>query len=259
MTKKTIVLYVILLLPFLSCRNEAAKKNEELRVTDMHVFGDSLAHSIAGNTTFKQLASSPNSVIATGSDRYRLLTLYKVNPQGDRNIQYYESSSYDRYKEIKEDDDFRYFMPGMDIIAGYNLVNVGHYDVDKDTLTYFFQKPVLVKTLYFPGVKRDSLYRKPVSRNYYLVSVYDEDTNNDSLINKRDLRRMYHFDERNLLKTPLLPSRYSAVKSVYDYKLDAMYIYARFDENGNGIPEKTEPVAIFMIRLNNPTVVRKVI
>ncbi len=256
---KTIVLYVILLLPFLSCRNEATKKNEELRVADMHAFGDSLTHSIAGNTTFKQLASSPNSVIPTGSDEYRLLTVYKVNPQGDRNIQFYEGSSYRSYSRLEEDDDFRYFMPGMDIIAGYNLINIGHYNVDKDTLTYFFQKPVLVKTLYFPGVNRDSLYRKPVSRNYYLVSVYDEDTNNDSLINKKDMRRMYHFDEGNTRKTSLLPPRYSAINSEYDYKLDAMYIYARFDENGNGIPEKTEPVAIFMIRLNNPTVVRKVI
>jgi hypothetical protein len=242
-----------------SCRDDVSKKEEVLSIGDSHQFGDSLVHSISGNTSFNQLFSSPNTVLLTGSDRFRLLTIYKVNPKSDRNIQFYESSSYNSYQDIDEDDDFRYFMPGMDIINGYNLVNVGLYDVENDSLTYFFQKPVLIKTLYFPGVKRDSLYRKPVSRNYYLVSVYDEDTNNDSLLNKRDLRRMYHFDEINSRKTRLLPLGYSAIKSTYDYKLDAMYIYARFDENGNGIPEKNEPVSIFMLRLNDPVKVRKII
>ncbi len=253
------VLFAILIMLFASCRNNASKKEEVLNIADLHQFGDSLTHSIAGNTTFNQVVSSPNTVLLTGSDRFRLLTIYKVNPKSDRNIQFYEGTSYNSYKDIEEDDDFKYFMPGMDIINGYNLVNIGHYDVEKDTLTYFFQKPVLIKTLYFPGVKQDSLYQKPVSRNYYIVSVYDEDTNNDSLINKRDLRRMYHFDENNSRKTRLLPPGYSAIKSSYDYKNDAMYIYVRFDENGNGIPEKNEPVSIFMLRLNDPIRIRKII
>jgi hypothetical protein len=254
------ILAAVLLVLLASCRSGESKKSEELRVADVQQqFGDLQAHSIADNTSFNQLASSPSTVLLTGNDRFRLVTVYKTNPGKDRNIEIYEGTTYSSWGRIEDDGDFRYFMPGMDVISGYNLVNIGHYDVEKDTLTYFFAKPVLIKNLYFPGLMQDSLYCKPVSRNYYMVSVYDEDTNSDSLINRHDLRRMYHFDEGMTQQTPLLPPGYSAIKSNYEYKLDAMYIYARFDENGNGTPEKTEPVAVFMLRLYDPTTVRRVI
>lgn len=228
-------------------------------MADNHSPSETLTSSIAGDRPAERWNSSPNSVLLTGNDRFRLLTVYKLPPETDRNIQFDEETSYNPYVRINSDADFRYFMPGMDIVGGYNLVNVAHYDTERDTLTYFFAKPVLIKTLYFPGVERDSLHRKPVVRHYYMVSVYDADTNNDSLINRRDLRRMYHFDERNTCRTPLLPPRYSAIKSSYDYRLDAMYIYARFDANSNGTPETHEPVSVFMLPLDDPLRIRKII
>jgi hypothetical protein len=36
-----------------------------------------------------------------------------------------------------------------------------------------------------------------------------------------------------------------------------MYIYTRHDANNNGIPEKDEPIAIYWVRLNDPTVEKR--
>ncbi|MDR3235724.1 MAG: hypothetical protein LBT48_03230 [Prevotellaceae bacterium] len=126
-------------------------------------------------------------------------------------------------------------------------------------LSYFFDNHVLIRTLYFPGVRSDSLNRQPVARNYFLVSVYDEDTNRDSLITTKDLRKFYHIDRLNTQKTQLIPSGYSAIRSDYDFQNDVMYIYARYDVNDNGTPEKNEPVAIYWIKLSDPTVIGKII
>jgi hypothetical protein len=50
----------------------------------------------------------------------------------------------------------------MDLIIGYNLINIAHYIPEKDNLSYFFKKPVIVRNLYFPCVKNDSLYGQPI-------------------------------------------------------------------------------------------------
>jgi hypothetical protein len=89
--------------------------------------------------------------------------------------------------------------------------------------------------------------------------VYDEDTNQDLLINTKDLRKFYHIDQFNTKKTQIIPRDYSAIRSTYDYKNDIMYIYTRYDANKNGMPDKEEPVAIYWIRLSEPTIVKKMI
>jgi hypothetical protein len=139
------------------------------------------------------------------------------------------------------------------------MINMGHHDIETEKLSFIFEHPVLIRTFYFPGIKSDSLNHKPVMRDYFLVSVYDEDTNQDSLINTKDLRKFYHIDRFNTKKTQIIPCDYSAIRSTYDYKNDIMYIYARYDTNKNGMPEKEEPVAIFWIRLSEPTIVKKMI
>ncbi|HSD13711.1 MAG TPA: hypothetical protein VLB74_03610 [Flavobacterium sp.] len=256
---------VIAMFSFLqSCNNTKDKKAEELTMREVETENefDSLKYSLKRNTSFNQLTTSSNSVLLTGIDRVRLLTIYKVNPKNDRNIQYNEGTTYSNDYEAEnenEEDLFNYFMPGIDIINGYNMINVGHYDLEKEKMSYLFQKPVLIKTLYFPGVKKDSLNNVPIKRNFFMVSVYDEDTNKDSLINKKDLRKIYHFDELNSKRTQLIPNQYSAIRSTYDYKNDIYYIYSRFDSNKNGKPDKNEPVSIFWIRLSEPTVVKKMI
>lgn len=220
---------------------------------------DSIKYSITKNSTFQKLNSSFNSVVITGMHDVRLLTFYKIKPKTDRNINFNYSSSYEYEYYQDEIGKYRYFIPGMDIINGYNLINIGHYNIENEKLSYFFNKPVLIKTLYFPGEKPDSLGGIEVKRDFFFVSVYDDDTNNDSLINNKDLRRFYHIDKFNTHKTKLLPDNYSAVRSTYDYQNDIFYIYARHDSNKNGRPESFENMAIFWLKLTEPTILKRMI
>jgi hypothetical protein len=244
------------LLASVSC-SEPAKEGEQLSILEYRQHGETSAMDSLSASRF---VSSPNTVLLTGMDRFRLVPVYKISPNSDRNIDFYRETSYnDNDYYTKNEGDYRYFMPGMDIIYGYNMINMGHYDVETERLTMMFDHPVLIRTFYFPGVKSDSLNHLPVTRNYFLVSVYDEDTNHDSLINTKDMRKFYHIDRFNSKKTQIIPPAYSAIRSTYDYKNDIMYIYARYDSNGNGTPEKEEPVAICWIRLNEPTTAKMIL
>jgi len=253
-------LIIFLAIGIVSCGGKTDTKEQELTLNEVESMGSDSARSGLNNgSSFNQINTAPNEILLTGIDRVRLFTLYKIKQGQDRNILYDEGTSYYEHPENDQEDFHKYFMPGIDIIHGYNLVNIGHYNLDKDTLTYFFEKPVLIKTLYFPGVKKDTVNGKAITRNYFLVSVYNEDTNRDSTINNRDMRRFYFFDELNSKKTSLLPENFSAIRSSYDYKNDIMFIHARADLNGNGTPETKEPVSIFWIKLENPTIIKKII
>jgi hypothetical protein len=116
---------------------------------------------------------------------------------------------------------------------------------------------VLVKSLYYPSFVQDSLYKKPITRNYYLVSAYDVDTNRDTLLNKKDLRRFYYFNATCSEKIQLLPPDYSVVRSEYDPKNDVMYIFARHDDNANGIIDRKEPLHIFWLSLTKPAAAKR--
>jgi hypothetical protein len=209
---------------------------------------DSL-NSVIGNVTMQQMATFPNRVILTGLTDQRLVSIYKSKSTSDNS----SSSNLEYYSEESEDEANLHFMPGIDILFGYNLLNIAHYDLQTEKVNYLFSHPVLVKTLYYPSYSQDSLDKKPITRSFYLVSAYDEDTNKDTLINKKDLRRFYHFDAKTCLKTQLIPSNYSVNRSQYDAKNDVMYIFASYDENRNGTQDKSEPVHIFWFSLKTPT------
>jgi hypothetical protein len=210
--------------------------------------GDTLLNSVTGNVTMKQMATFPNRVILTGLTDQRLVSIYKSKPLTDNNA--LSKFSYDN--EESEDEANIHFMPGIDILFGYNLLNIAHYDLKSEKVNYLFSHPVLVKTLYYPSLHQDSLDNKPINRNFYLVSVYDEDSNKDSLINKKDLRRFYHFDSKTTLRTQIIPRDYSAIRSQYDSKNDIMYVFASHDENKNGTQDKAEPIHIFWFSLKTP-------
>ena len=249
------VIGLFMLLFVVSCKKEAKEKEEQLTFSEYQQSGKA-----SGLTTNGSFPSSSGSVLLTGIDEVRLLPIYKIDPKANRDIQNeYGTTYYDRYyyDNTELEENYKYFMPGIDIIYGYNLINIGHYSLINEQMTYFFDHPVLIRTLYFPGIRRDTLGTQPMLRDYFMVSVYDEDTNRDSLINTRDMRRMYHIDQMNTTKTSLLPTEYSALRSTYDYKNDLMYIYARYDENNDGTPEHKEPVVVFWIRLSEPVVVRQ--
>jgi hypothetical protein len=211
-------------------------------------------NSIRDHLSFKQISTYPQNIVLTGMARHRLVTVYKTRmenhvtePATDM-YSVYGRTSYEEYESEREE----HFMPGVDLIRGYNLLNVAHYDLVADTMNYLFEHPVLIKSLYYPSFEQDSLDKKPVNRDYYIVSVYDADTNQDTLLNKRDLRRLYYFNASCTQKIQLLPADYSTVRSQYDPMNDVMYVYARFDANRNGVAEKKEPLHIFWLNLKSP-------
>jgi hypothetical protein len=197
----------------------------------------------------------PSNVLLTGIPNVRLTTVYKVNidKEGARFIggnSYHESYSY-----LDGTDGNQWnsnYMPGIEAVYGYNLVNISHYDYQANRQRAFFEKPVLVRTLYYPSFSQDSLYHVPVQRNYFMVSAYNEDTNKDGHITLRDLRRFFWFDVNGVLQAPLVPENYSVLKSEYDPGNDFMHLFAQLDENGNGRVEDTEPVHIFWVDLKDP-------
>lgn len=253
MTRKLTTLTLLLIhLLFVACSSQKDEASEEqietTTASESVTEADSLSNSVEKSLTMKEAATFPNQVILTGLNDYRLVSVYKSRQTSDNKGIIDRSYS---YSEEAEEQTER-FMPGIEILYGYNLLNIAHYDLKNEKMRLLFNHPVLVKTLYYPSFVQDSLNGQPVNRNYYLMSVYDEDTNKDNRINKKDLRHFYHFNADGSVKTRLLPDGYSAVHSQYDSGNDLMYIFARHDENGNGTGEKTEPMHVFWFSLKTP-------
>lgn len=196
----------------------------------------------------------PDGVLLTGIPNIRLTTIFKVNVNRKDNSKFIGSNSFHtRYEDDKDDNNWNYnLMPGLASVYGYNMVNVSHYDIKEQKQKNFFENPVLIRTLYYPTFSKDTLNGKPVSREYFLVSVYNDDTNKDGFINLRDLRRLYLFDINGVRQKALIPENYSVVKSEYDSDNDFMYVFAHLDSNNNGRQETGESIHIFWIDLKDP-------
>jgi hypothetical protein len=235
-----------------SCTSKKDEQKEEhIRVSETESTNetDSLLHSIEGNASMNEISTKPNSVILTGLPDHRFITIYKSRG-GNTNIR--NSSKYNYEYDGNESEVEEHFMPGIDILYGYNLLNISHYDLKIGKTNLLFNHPALIKTFYYPSFLPDSINKVPVNRNFYLISVYDADTNKDTLINKKDLRRFYHFDSSCSIKTLLVPEDYSVIRSQYDSQNDVMYLFARHDENKNGNAEPKESIHIFWIDLKSP-------
>ncbi len=200
------------------------------------------------------LRTRPSSVLLTGNPQFRLTTVYKVNYNKKNGEHFIGSNDFHAHQMEPGNGNqwHEHFMPGLEAVYGYNMVNVSHYNTGTQQRKEIFKSPVLVKTLYYPSFTRDTLDFNPVSRNYYLVSVYDEDTNKDRLINERDLRRFYLFDIDAAHRKSLVPENYSVLSSEYDPANDFMYVFAQLDKNKNGKRDEGEDIHIFWIDLKNP-------
>ena len=197
----------------------------------------------------------PSNVILTGVSNVRLTTIYKVNLNkrdgttfiGSNNFLYNDT-------ELEKGNNWNgNLIPGLEGVYGYNLVNVSHYDLLTNKRKELFDKPVLVKTLYYPAFSKDTLNNKAVIRNFILVSVYNEDSNKDGFINQKDLRRFYLFNSNGERQNAIVPENYSVFKSEYDSDNDLMFVFARLDKNANGQIEDNEPTNIFWLDLKDPT------
>ena len=231
---------------------QAKEEHLQLQKNDQTLPDSLVANMVRMGLSIAQISTLPYQVELTGLPNHRLVTIYKKIGKQPRN----RNSSFDEYGNSTGgyDDSYteQHFMPGIDLVHGYNLVNVAHYDLQSEKLNYLFANPVLVKSLYYPSFVQDSINKKPVNRNYYLVSVYDEDTNHDTLINKVDLRRFYFFNASADKKIQLLPNNYSVLRSQYDSANDVMYLFAKNDSNANGKIDNDEPLHVFWINLKQP-------
>lgn len=266
MKKKIIILFSIIiffLLVIFAIKyyriHQVQEYKEEQISTENNNQADTSINSIDGNITLQHILSKPNNIILTGVPEHRLVTIYKTNKLiSDDDVDATSGRFTTEYDEDgNEYEVSEHYVPGIQILYGYNLLNLAHYNLKTEKLIYFFSKPALIKTLYFPSYTQDSINKIPIIRNYFLVSVYDENTNKDEFINKKDLRKFYYYNIDAENRIALLPPHFSAVKSKYDAQNDVLYIFAKNDTNKNGQIDKNEPMHIFWIDLKNPIVAKK--
>lgn len=200
--------------------------------------------------------TQPGNVLLTGISNVRLATIYKVNFNKRGKTTFIGSNNFHyRYEELESNTGNNWnnnLMPGIGAVYGYNMVNVSHYDIKENKQRNFFENPVLIKTLYYPTFTKDTLNYKPVNREYFIVSVYNDDTDKDGFINTHDLRRLYLFSIHGEKQKLLVPANYSVIKSEYDSGNDFMYVFAQLDMNENGKRDEKEPIHVFWIDLKDP-------
>ena len=242
-SKLSILISSVLCLLFISCKHDL--KREEIRLDESS--SDVVESKWQLNSDSLLRLTLTKDVILTGMNDHRLIGIYKAYAVSEKNKLIKVND------EAIDDYDFDiHYMPGLDLFYGYQLINISHYNFESDSSTLFFDKNVLIKNLYFPSFEQDSINKKPINRNYYLVSVFDEDTNKDGLINKNDLKHFYSFNADATSKTQLIPNNYTVVRSEYDSGKDVMYIYAKEDSNKNGRRDSHESLHIFWISLKEP-------
>lgn len=199
----------------------------------------------------------PSNVLLTGIPHIRLTSVYKVNYRKDDSTSFIGSNNfhynYEEHEPSAGNIWHSHLMPGFEAAYGYNLVNISHYDVITGQQKLFYDRPVLIKTVYYPSFTSDTLNLFPVARNHFLITLFDEDTNKDGYINPRDLRRMHLFDMNGQRQRAPIPENYSVFSSEYDPANDRMYVFAKLDANNNGNVDDIEPVHIHWIDLKEPT------
>ena len=210
-----------------------------------------------------KIETEPGDICPTQHPKYRLVPIFKVNYNKHNtryvgNLSYLTNNSYDYDYNLdinrkKEGNNWHdNIVAGFNTVYGDGLVNIAVINVETKQQKLLFEKPTFIENLYYPTEENDTLNFKPVTRNYYMISCYDEDTNNDGYLNTNDLRHFYLYSlEGNKLKQ-LIPNGYGVIGSSYDGANDALYIYARQDTNQNGKIEVNEPRHIFLTDLKTP-------
>lgn len=237
----------------IGCQNDHLEK-KGFQVRD--ISEDENGKKIVGlNIDSLKLETRPRNVLLTSSSKHRISPIYKVNYHKKTKKPFTGSNSFHTSwnNNYEEGNNWNHnFMPGFMAVYGYNFVNISHFNNETKVENKLFSKPVLIKTLYYPSFSKDTLNFKAVNRNFYMVSVYDDDSNKDGYINVNDLRKLYYFDINGANQRNLIPENYSVLSSEYDSANDFMYVFAKLDKNENGQIEQEEPTDVFWIDLNNP-------
>lgn len=249
---KRILAILFLGLLITSCSDKIEKKGFQVSEITENKEGQKIVGLPIDSLFFE---TRPRNVLLTKHSDHRLTPIYKVNYDKKTGMPFTGSNYFHTnwFSDGLEGSNWNHnFMPGFAAIYGYNFVNISHFNSEKKIQNEFFSKPVLIKTLYYPAFSKDTLNYKPVIRDFYMVSVYDQDTNQDGFINTKDLRRFYLFDLEGKLQKSLIPKNYSVLSSEYDSANDFMYVFAKLDGNENGQMEQKEQTHIFWIDLRNP-------
>lgn len=251
---KSVLLLLGLALAF-SCSDNSLDKKGFPLTQPTEDRDDKIPDGIARDSV--ALQTRPSSVLLTSFPNVRLTTIYKVNYSKKKKHIFIGSNrfhySYNSQGRSPGNNWHNNLMPGLEAAYGYNMVNISAYNLNDSTQKMLFQKPVLIRTLYYPSYSKDTLNHQAVKRDYILVSVYNEDTNGDHYINMNDLRRFCLFDMNGKKLKALIPENYSVYKSEYDPENDFMYVFAIQDENENGTAEGNETRHVFWIDLKDPT------
>jgi len=245
-------IYSIIFVAIFSCSDdELSQKGFAVSASDLGSSEESNIALIEDSIGFRM---QPGDILLTADSRFRLTPMYKVNYNSKKKSVFLGSNRFHtNYNNYTRDNNWHYHLiPGFVSAYGYNLVNLSIHNVKTDSNYPLFEKPVLIRTIYFPSLVIDTLNSKPVERGYLFISVYNEDSNKDGFINTLDLRRFQLFDKDGSNPRTIIPEEYSVFKSKYDPANDYLYVYARLDENNNGTTEMLEPVHIFWIDLKNP-------
>ncbi len=202
-----------------------------------------------------QLESRPGKVLLTAFPNLRVVAEFKVNYTKD-SVPYIGSNeyhySYHDHEENSGNDWHHHFMPGFDLVYGFNMINMWVTDTSGNQQRRVFSKPTLIKNIYLPSLLSDTLNFQAVKRNYYFVSAYSRDTNKDGYIDLKDLRNLYLISLDGTQIKALLPDDYGVIGSRYDRILDRMYVYTHRDSNGDGQRNAKELISIYWIDLKNP-------
>ncbi|MGN6647557.1 MAG: hypothetical protein ACTHJT_13635 [Cytophaga sp.] len=252
---KHIVMLAVLALATAACSNDKLEEKGFQVSASPESGGEDEEQADGWHKDSLKFDTRPSHVLLTGVPNVRLATIYKVNVNKRNNSTFIGSNGFHyKYEETEDPHNSWHgnLMPGLEGVYGYNMVNVSHYDIKENKQHNLFEKPVLIKSVYYPSFSKDTLNDKPVQRNYFIVSVYNDDTNKDGFINLKDLRRLYLFDLNGEKQKALVPENYSVYKSEYDSANDLMYIFARLDANNNGRVDVNEPANIFWVDLKDP-------
>jgi len=169
---------IILILTLFSCsNNNVEKKGFQVREIVENEGGE----KIVGLTIDSlKLETQPRNVLLTKNPSHRLSPIYKVNYDKSTGKPFTGSNAFHKnYWEYGENDENNWnnnFMPGFEALYGYNFVNISHFNNKTKEENLFFERPVLIKTLYYPAFSNDTLNNLSVNREFYMISVYDEDT-----------------------------------------------------------------------------------
>ena len=164
------VIMILILATFLTSCSDSKIEKKGFQVSE--ILEDENGQKIVGlNIDSLKLETRPRNVLLTNNPEHRISPIYKVN-YNKKNEPYTGSNSYHTNWNSNHEDGNNWnnnFMPGFEAVYGYNFVNISHYNNQTKKENKLFEKPFLIKTLYYPSFSKDTLNFEAINRKYYII------------------------------------------------------------------------------------------